>query len=265
MLLNFSEQFFEDAGHGHWVRSMMLANPHPQPAEAFIRQLEACGRHDARERLRSLELPAHVIGSEYDMLVPVWKSHELAELIPGARLTVVLARAARRQRRARRGVQQGGARLHRRASAGCRLSRFRRPRRSASSSVWSTGAARSNSTISSTRATGLPPPPPRAAPARLPSRRARLKSIAMPLESMNSSPLKSTTSARAEVGTASPIALARGRRAGEVELARHAGRSRRSPRSLDLELNEVHHCRLRPTFAVSESAAGSPWCPPASV
>jgi 3-oxoadipate enol-lactonase len=89
MLLNFSERFFEDAGTATWMRNIMLANPHPQPAEAFIRQLEAGARHDARERLREIDLPTHVIGSEFDLLVPVWKSRELAELIPGATLTVL--------------------------------------------------------------------------------------------------------------------------------------------------------------------------------
>ena len=34
-------------------------------------------------------MPTHVIGAEYDILVPVWKSRELAELIPGAELTVI--------------------------------------------------------------------------------------------------------------------------------------------------------------------------------
>jgi 3-oxoadipate enol-lactonase len=91
MLLNFSERFFEDEGTTAWMRRMMLANPHPQPAEAFIRQLDASGRHDARERLRALDLPTHVIGCEFDLLVPVWKSRELAELIPGAKLTVLPA------------------------------------------------------------------------------------------------------------------------------------------------------------------------------
>jgi 3-oxoadipate enol-lactonase len=68
---------------------MMLQNPHPQPPEAFARQLAASSRHDARDRLGSLSLPVHVIGSEHDILVPVWKARELAELIPGARLTVI--------------------------------------------------------------------------------------------------------------------------------------------------------------------------------
>jgi pimeloyl-ACP methyl ester carboxylesterase len=89
MLLSFSEQFFENADQAEFVRGMMLQNPHPQDAEAFIRQLDASAGHDAREGLRSLELPTHVIGAEHDILVPVWKSRELAELIPGARLTVL--------------------------------------------------------------------------------------------------------------------------------------------------------------------------------
>ncbi|MEA2420393.1 MAG: 3-oxoadipate enol-lactonase [Thermoleophilaceae bacterium] len=89
MLLTFSEEFFENEQQAQWVRGMMLQNPHPQDAEAFIRQLEACGRHDARAGLRSVQLPTHVIGAERDILVPVWKSQELAELIPGAQLTVM--------------------------------------------------------------------------------------------------------------------------------------------------------------------------------
>ena len=34
-------------------------------------------------------MPVHVIGAEHDILVPAWKSVELAELIPGAKLTIV--------------------------------------------------------------------------------------------------------------------------------------------------------------------------------
>jgi pimeloyl-ACP methyl ester carboxylesterase len=89
MLLNFSEAFFENEQGVTWLRGMMLQNPHPQPPEAFIRQLEAAGRHDARERLTSLRVPTHVIGAEHDILVPIWKSRELADLIPDARLTVL--------------------------------------------------------------------------------------------------------------------------------------------------------------------------------
>jgi 3-oxoadipate enol-lactonase len=89
MLLTLSEDFFENADGVAWLRDVMLQNPHPQSADAFARQLDASSRHDTRERLGSVARPTHVIGAEHDILVPVWKSRELAELIPGARLSVV--------------------------------------------------------------------------------------------------------------------------------------------------------------------------------
>jgi|SRR5215207_3354932 len=89
MLLTLSEAFFENDEAVKYMRTMMLNEPNPQPPDAFARQLEASRRHDARERLASLEIPVHVIGGEYDILVPVWKQRELAELIPDAKLTVI--------------------------------------------------------------------------------------------------------------------------------------------------------------------------------
>jgi 3-oxoadipate enol-lactonase len=89
MLMTLSEAFFENAEGVAFLRGMMLQNPHPQPADAFARQLDAASRHDAREGLASLDIPTHVIGAERDILVPVWKSKEVAELIPDARLTVL--------------------------------------------------------------------------------------------------------------------------------------------------------------------------------
>jgi 3-oxoadipate enol-lactonase len=91
MLLCLSEEFYENAEGVAWLRGMMLQNPHPQPADAFARQLDAASRHDAKDRLGTLDMPTHVIGAEYDILVPVWKSRQLAELIPGAQLTVLEA------------------------------------------------------------------------------------------------------------------------------------------------------------------------------
>jgi 3-oxoadipate enol-lactonase len=91
MLLCHSEEFFENAEAVATVRGLMLESPHFQPPEAFARQLDACSRHDARDRLGSLSMPVHVIGCERDILVPVWKSTEIASLIPGAKLTVIEA------------------------------------------------------------------------------------------------------------------------------------------------------------------------------
>jgi 3-oxoadipate enol-lactonase len=89
MLLNHSEGFFENQDMVDFIRTAMLNNPHPQSPQAFARQIAACGRHETRDRLSSLTMPTHVIGGEYDILVPVWKSKEIADLIPGAKLTVL--------------------------------------------------------------------------------------------------------------------------------------------------------------------------------
>ena len=89
MLYTLSEAFFENEEAVEFTRTMMLSDPNPQPPEAFARQLEASRRHDARDRLGTLDMPVHVIGCEYDILVPIWKQQELVDLIPDAKLTVV--------------------------------------------------------------------------------------------------------------------------------------------------------------------------------
>jgi 3-oxoadipate enol-lactonase len=88
MLLCFSEAFYENPDQVAFVRQALLAGPEQEP-DAFVRQLRATTRHEARERLGALDLPVHVIGAEQDVLVPVWKSQELARLIRGSRLTVL--------------------------------------------------------------------------------------------------------------------------------------------------------------------------------
>ena len=89
LLLTLSEAFFENSEAVDFVRTLALQNPNPQPPEAFARQLRASSRHRAGDRLGSLAMPVHVIGAGYDILLPVWKSREVADLIPGARLTVI--------------------------------------------------------------------------------------------------------------------------------------------------------------------------------
>ena len=91
MLQILSEELYENADFIAYVRQMMLSNPHPQPPDAFARQIEAASHHDGRELLPGLSMPVHVIGAAHDILVPVWKSQEIAGLIPGAKLSVVPA------------------------------------------------------------------------------------------------------------------------------------------------------------------------------
>ncbi len=89
MLLTMSEEFFANSEAVAWLRGMILSNPNPQKSEGFVRQLDACGRHDLRDRLGDLSMPVHVIGAAHDQMVPPWKSTELADLIPGAKLTMI--------------------------------------------------------------------------------------------------------------------------------------------------------------------------------
>jgi pimeloyl-ACP methyl ester carboxylesterase len=89
ILQTVSQEFYENAQGVELMRNMMLANPRPQPRDAFIRQLDAGTRHDTRDRLGSLSMPVHVIGGERDLLVPAWKSEEIAGLVPGARLAIL--------------------------------------------------------------------------------------------------------------------------------------------------------------------------------
>jgi pimeloyl-ACP methyl ester carboxylesterase len=84
LLFGMSEDFYASPERVAYSKQLMRANPHPQSAEAFQRQVAAGGRHETRDRLEQISVPTHVIGAERDTLVPVWKSKEIAELIPGA-------------------------------------------------------------------------------------------------------------------------------------------------------------------------------------
>ena len=89
LLFGMSEDFYASPERIEYSKQLMRANPHPQSTEAFQRQVEASGRHETRDRLSQISVPTHVIGAEHDTLVPVWKSQEIAELIPGADYSVM--------------------------------------------------------------------------------------------------------------------------------------------------------------------------------
>jgi pimeloyl-ACP methyl ester carboxylesterase len=89
LYLCYTEAFFENEAMFDFMRNALLENPYPQPPEAFARQAKAGSLHDVRDRMGELTMPVHVIGAERDLMIPVWKSHELASLIPDAKLTVV--------------------------------------------------------------------------------------------------------------------------------------------------------------------------------
>src|SRR3954451_17813078 len=89
LYLCYTEAFFENEEMFQFMRTALLETPYPQPAEAFARQAGAGAHHDVRDRLHELTMPVHVIGAERDLMIPVWKSRELADHIPGAKLTII--------------------------------------------------------------------------------------------------------------------------------------------------------------------------------
>jgi pimeloyl-ACP methyl ester carboxylesterase len=57
--------------------------------EAVVRSLDAYRRHDAREGLRGVDVPALVLAGQYDMTCPPRVTKRVADLIPGARFEVL--------------------------------------------------------------------------------------------------------------------------------------------------------------------------------
>ena len=89
MLLTLSEGLFESEEAVETVKRMTLENPDPQPTDALIRQIRSMSRHDVRDRLGELRMPVHVIAGDRDLLIPPWKSEEVAEFVDGASLTML--------------------------------------------------------------------------------------------------------------------------------------------------------------------------------
>ncbi len=99
MLLNHSEEFFENPEMVEFdarPRCSRTRTP-SRPRRSAASSPRAAATTRATGSARST-MPTHVIGGERDILVPVWKSREIAALIPGAKLTVLARRAARRSR-----------------------------------------------------------------------------------------------------------------------------------------------------------------------
>jgi pimeloyl-ACP methyl ester carboxylesterase len=84
----YSKAVFED-GRVDAFCDAMLNNPYPQSTEAFQRTARAILDHDTRDRLGAIAVPALVLHGEEDIICPPRHSHEIARLIPGAKLIAV--------------------------------------------------------------------------------------------------------------------------------------------------------------------------------
>jgi pimeloyl-ACP methyl ester carboxylesterase len=71
-----------------WVQAG-LDDPHPMSTEDFCAAARACLEHDALDRLGAIAVPTLVVAGEEDLVTPPRFARELAERIPGARLTLL--------------------------------------------------------------------------------------------------------------------------------------------------------------------------------
>ena len=88
----------EDMVITHLVQGLELDIPvfvldtgllHPQTLEMYLRQSHAARTHELSDRLGSVTSPTHVICGEEDIFTPPRYSVDIANAIPGARLTVM--------------------------------------------------------------------------------------------------------------------------------------------------------------------------------
>lgn len=85
----FTDKFFENPEQVQTMIDTMLANPYPQPAYAFARQVAAIIEYDALDRIGHITAPTLVITGKEDILLPVKPSEELAAGIPHAELVLL--------------------------------------------------------------------------------------------------------------------------------------------------------------------------------
>jgi 3-oxoadipate enol-lactonase len=70
------------------IRAIEL-DPNPQPAEAYWAQADAAITHDTLARLGQIKAPTHVVVGAIDIFTPLRFSKQVADGIPGSKLTVL--------------------------------------------------------------------------------------------------------------------------------------------------------------------------------
>jgi 3-oxoadipate enol-lactonase len=85
----FSTDFVRNHQAVEQTLTMLASNPNPVSPEAYARQADAYVKHDALDRVDSINAPTMVITGEQDRLTPPWIGRELATAIPHAKFHLV--------------------------------------------------------------------------------------------------------------------------------------------------------------------------------
>ena len=85
----YTDKFFESEEQIQAAVNMMVSNPYPLPAYAWVCQEAFYEEHDTRERLGEISAPTLVIVGKEDIPTPVKCSEELARGIPNAELIIL--------------------------------------------------------------------------------------------------------------------------------------------------------------------------------
>ncbi len=85
----FTHRFYEKTDIAAAYRQRVLSNPYPQTVAGFHRQCDTILSHDTLDLLPRIQVPTHVVVGAEDILIPPRHSRQIAEKIPGARLSIV--------------------------------------------------------------------------------------------------------------------------------------------------------------------------------
>ncbi len=77
---------FTDKNPEEVAEFIRVSLENPQPDDAFLRQYDACLRHDTSNRSQGIKLPVLIMTGSDDPLVPPGNSRILLELMPQAQL-----------------------------------------------------------------------------------------------------------------------------------------------------------------------------------
>jgi len=85
----YSRSFLEDAARVNRAVDASVGSVIVQQDHAFIRQVQACLRFDAADRVKGIKAPTLIIHGEEDVLVQPHNAEALRSTIPGAKLVAV--------------------------------------------------------------------------------------------------------------------------------------------------------------------------------